>query len=181
MTRKQTVIIIVLAVVVLGGLIVGIIVRKGTGPIGPAGTGLGGTFSTSTLPLGSVVSGTTVLYNPEIPKNATATVPVQAIAPAPDVQNAVGQNVYNLTAAANGYIPTTLTIRQGDMATINFTSKGAQYDAFSANLSFYITAPSGETKTISFIPSTPGQFSFTCRSYCPSGGSITGTIIVLPK
>ncbi len=179
MTKNQTLIVIILAVVILGGLIVGIIVRKGTGPIGPAGTGLGGTLSTSTLPPGSVVSGTTVIYNPTVPQNATASIPTQSAPAAPNVTEQLG--IFNMTVSASGFSPATLTVHQGNLVQIRITAVGADYDIVIPYMGISATIAKGETKQISFGATSPGTFGFSCDKQCPAGGKITGEIIVMPK
>jgi heme/copper-type cytochrome/quinol oxidase subunit 2 len=179
MTRKQTVIIIVLAVVVLGGLIVGVFVRNGEIPAGPAGSVSGGNFSTSTLPAGSVVSGTTVLYNPTVPQNATASIPVQSAPAAPNVSEQLG--IFNMTVSASGFSPVTLTVHQGDLVQIRVTAVGADYDIVIPYMGLSATVAKGETKQISFGATSSGTFGFSCDKKCPAGGKISGEIIVLPK
>ncbi len=179
MTKKQAVIVIVLALVVLGGLALGVVFRNGqVSPDQNNPAGMNGN-----MPQGTITSGTTVLYNPTVPANATATVPVQSISAASGTQGAVDQNVYNITASATGYSPANLTVRPNQIVTINFTSQGGHYDIFSQSLGFYIDAASGATTKFPGFSSgnTPGTFLFTCRDYCPSAGKISGTVVVLPK
>ncbi len=174
MTKKQAVIVVVLAVVVLGGLIVGVAVRKGEGP---ASSPTGG--STAINPSGGASPG----YSPTVPTNAAPTAPVQSISAASGTPGAVEQNIYDITASASGYSPATLTVHPNQIITINFTSQGGHYDIFSRSLGFYIDAASGQTTKFPGFSSgnTPGTFTFACRDHCPPFGKISGTITVLSK
>ncbi len=179
MTRKQTVIIIVLAVVVLGGLIVGIFVRNSESPAGPAGSVFGGNSGTSTLPAGSVTSGTAVLYNPAVPQNATATIPTQTAPAAPNVTEQLG--IFNMTVSASGFSPATLTVHQGDLVQILVTAVGGDYDIAIPYMGLSATITKGQTQRISFGATSAGTFGFSCDKLCPSSGKISGQIIVIPK
>jgi len=170
MTKKQIIIVIVLAIVVLAGIVIGVFLRgekapeEGTKTETPATT-------TSSIPA----------YSPEVPKDAEPTVPQQAIPFTPgstESKNKVG--TFPITVSASGYSPNSITVNRGDIVTLSLTSQGGTYDMFSSSQGFYVSAPSGATKEISFKATTPGTFGWECREHCPSSGKIQGKLIVLP-
>ncbi len=176
MTQKQTIIVIVLALVVLGGLIVGVIMRNGETPgiVGPTGSkpGAAGTAATSS-PL------QTQGYIPTVPKNATATVPAQSAPAAPNVTEQLG--IFNMTVSASGFSPSTITVKQGNLVQLKITAVGGTYDFTIPYMGISSVIPKGTTQTVSFGATSAGTFAFSCDKDCPQSGKIGGTIIVIPK
>ncbi len=120
-------------------------------------------------------------YSPEVPANAAPGAPEAQIAiPAQPGQPLRTFNVFSLVASRDGYSPSSVTVRRGDVIEINLSSEGGDFDLFSPSLGFYVFARRGETKGISFEVPVTGTFSLLCRDHCPSGGTMEGKLVVLP-
>ena len=175
MDKKQTLIVIILAVLVLGGLIVGIVLRQnGSVPYlgGPNG-GPGGSGPSSTAPTPPPV------YTPTVPQNATATKPVVSAPAAPNVTEQLG--IFNMTVSASGFSPANITVPEGNLVQIKITATGGTYDFTIPYMGISSVIPKGTTQTVSFGATSAGTFAFSCDKDCPQSGKIGGTIIVLPK
>ena len=172
MSKKDIVLIVVLALIVVGIIIAGIMSRSEQAPTG--------VVQPTTEEKTENVPGKTQIpsFTPEIPKNAVLTPPKVDIRPDPGETKR--QGFYEVKANKDGYAPSSLTVGRGNIVTIDFTSEDAQYDIFSESFGFYVTAPRGDTKQISFKAGTVGSFLFECRDFCPSGKKIQGQLIVIP-
>ncbi len=171
MNKKQIIIVMVLALVVLGGIVLGIAMRNGKNKSVPAVS-----ESTST-PLSPVTQTST--YTPEIPQNATLTVPVQQAPAAPNSPAKLG--IFDMKITKNGFEPNTITVREGDRVTINLTAVDGNYDMLMGDFA-YQSVKQGETKAINMqLAVSPGTYLFTCKNFCPQGGAIKGTMVVIPK
>jgi heme/copper-type cytochrome/quinol oxidase subunit 2 len=115
----------------------------------------------------------------EVPKNATITIPVAAVPSANGGNTIFG--LYRISASKNGFSPNLLTVKNGDVVKIEFTSVDGDYDLSIPQNGVSIFSRKGETKKISFIVDTVGTFLFECRDSCPDGNKISGKFIVLPK
>ena len=85
-------------------------------------------------------------YSPEVPKDAVQTKPQEVVV----LENSNGnqQGTFSITASAGGYTPRSITVKKGDIITLNFTAQGATYDMYSSSIGFYISAANNETKDI---------------------------------
>lgn len=172
MSKKDLALIVVLAVIIVGIIVAGIISRTEQKEEGATLEGAGVETETATgekqIPI----------FTPEVPKDAVLTPPKVDIKP--DSGTTKRQGFYEIKATKDGYVPNSLTVGQGNIVTIDFTSEGTQYDMFSESFGFYVTAPRNDTKQISFKAGTVGTFLFECKDFCPSGKKIQGQMIVIP-
>lgn len=120
-----------------------------------------------------------VEFVPEVPKDATATTPVAAVPSANGGDTIFG--LYRISASKNGFSPNLLTVKNGDVVKIEFTSVDGDYDLSIPQNGVSVFSRKGEMKKVSFIVDTVGTFLFECRDNCPSGNKISGKFIVLPK
>ncbi len=177
MTQKQTSVVVIFSVVVLVGIVIGVLSRKGSAPVSPGGQ-TGETITATSTPSGKEKSG----FTTEVPKNAELSVPSQTIqiVNQPNVEPGAKFVSFQITASKNGYSPSSITVKKGDTVEINLVAQDGSYDLFSGNAGFYASASPTKSGKISFKADTSGTFSFTCRDRCPSSGKISGELIVLP-
>ena len=179
MNKKQTTIIITFAVVVLGGIVIGLLVKKNGNPILMGGENNGGVPGvTSTL---KNAAGQPA-FTTEVPKNAVETIPTQVIPIVNQPNAAPGAKFasFQILATKNGYSPSSITVKKGDTVEINLVAQDGSYDIFSGNAGFYASASPSKPGKISFGVGTSGTFSFGCRDLCPTGKTISGQLIVMP-
>ena len=176
MTKQQATIIIVFAVVVLAGVVIGTMTRNGAAPVSPVNQSNG--IAATPTPKDGGKSG----FTSEVPRNAEPTKPSQNIPIQNQPAGSIISNykIFNVNVTGSGYIPSEITVNNGDVVEINLSASGGSFDLFSQSAGFYISAASGKTGKITFTPSTPGTYSFACRDMCPSGKTISGELIVLP-
>ncbi|MEK7626669.1 MAG: cupredoxin domain-containing protein [Patescibacteria group bacterium] len=177
MTQKQTSVVVVFSAVVLAGIIIGVLVKKGAVPVSP-GEQIGGVKIATSTKKSDERPG----FTSEIPKNVEPTKPSLDI---PITSQSAGGNVSNykvfsVNATASGYVPSEIVAKKGDVVEINLSASGGSYDLFSQSAGFYVSAASGKTGKITFTPSDSGTYSFSCRDMCPAGKIISGQLIVLP-
>lgn len=179
MTKKQEIIIIIFAVVVLGGIVIGASVKKGGVPVLPGGP-LGNSPSVSDGNGNNILPGQST-FTSEVPKNAALTIPKNE-APAsanPELNTKI--KFFDLRASRNGFSPSSITVNKGDSLSVDFTAADGDYDLDIPYLGAYFSAVGkGVTKKLLFDTSLPGTFIFQCRDHCPSTGKIQGSLIVLP-
>ena len=177
MDEKHIKIIVALLVGIALVLVIGLATRisKKSAPIDNAlKFGVSGASSTEIL---------TKLQNnkfvQEIPQNATATTPVASAPAAPNVLEKL--NFYDMKADKNGFTPSNIAVKNGDLVQIKLTSMDGDYDFSMPYTGMYIFVKKGETRDISFQTTGAGTFLFECRDYCPAGGKIQGEFVVMPK
>lgn len=170
MTKRQIAIVITLAVVVLGGIVIGVVTKRPGGD--DTVTPNGGQEPTSNPSLPEVP------YVSEVPANATLTVPVHEAPAAPNVPQTLG--IFSMTVSENGFNPDSITVKNGNLVQINLTAKGGDFDFSMPYTGLYTAVGNNETKQISFQTTGTGTFVFECRDHCPSGKKIQGTVIVIP-
>lgn len=78
------------------------------------------------------------------------------------------------------FSPAPFVVNQGDSVTLTITSADVDHGFFlQTYMNNGVTLESGEAKTVSFVASTPGTFTFFCSVVCGSGhGSMGGTFTV---
>jgi len=170
MTKKQWIILGVLIVFVIIVVVFGVSQNKKTEeqPI-----------QQEEVPTDVSATGTKrVEFIPEVPKNATATVPKE--------QYVVGGSdssfgVYDINISKAGFSQTNLTVKKSDFVKVKITGVDGEYDFSIPQYGTYVSVQKGETKQVTFIPDTIGTFLFECRDKCPGGQKISGKFIVLPK
>ncbi len=168
MTKKQTIIVIALTIVVLIGIAIGLFPKKEKGTSGGEAGMQNTSPATTTAPI----------FSPEVPKDATLTVPVHEAPAAPNVPQTLG--IFDMTVAANGFEPNSITVKNKNLVTINLTAADGDYDFSMPYTGLYTLVKKGETKQISFQATGTGTFVLECRDYCPKAEKIQGTVIVLP-
>lgn len=177
MSKKQTIFVVVFAVVILAGVVIGVLTKREPAP------------PSSSPGAGGALPGTSGYKNPaaefyssEVPKSATVSVPKNE-APAsanPSLDTKIKS--FDLQATRSGFIPSSFTVKSGDNLQISFTAVDGDYDLSIPYLgASFNTVKKGATKILPFDTSLPGTFTFTCSASCPSSGKITGQLIVLPR
>jgi len=90
--------------------------------------------------------------------------------------------VFNITISKDGFKPNKIVVNQGDGVQFNLRALDGTYDLYIRTPRSYIeNIEAGKLSQIGFEVSRAGTFGFQCRDKCPSGGLITGEIVVLPK
>ncbi|MDI6733903.1 MAG: hypothetical protein QMD50_00200 [Patescibacteria group bacterium] len=117
-------------------------------------------------------------FTPSIPLDAKITEPDQKII-SNDKQTKTG--FFKLNISSEGYNPSTIVVKRGDLVNIEITSKENNYDIFLPG-SFYLFIPRGGTKTLAFETNAypVGTYNFRCRDYCPINKIINGSLIIKP-
>ncbi|MBI2279046.1 MAG: cupredoxin domain-containing protein [Candidatus Brennerbacteria bacterium] len=174
MTRKQ---LIILAA--LGGFIalVAIIGAFSGRDAGPEGAGPAGSAEEETEGSGAV-SLETSAYTSEVPENAVETPPAIEAPAAPGREETLG--IFEMTVSRNGFAPSTLTVKLGNLVQIRLTAEDGDYDFSMPWSGLYQKVVKGETKQVSFQTTAAGTYRFECRDSCPAGAKIMGQLIVLP-
>lgn len=177
MTQKQTSVVVVFSVIVLIGIIIGVLSRKGSIPVSP-GSQPGGEITATSTPKDKGNTG----FTSEVPKNAELSVPTQTIQIVNQPNSAPGAKFvsFQITASKSGYSPSSITVKKGDTVEINLGAQDGNFDLFSGSAGFYVSASPSKSGKISFKADTSGTFSFGCKDHCPTGGKISGEFIVLP-
>jgi len=105
-----------------------------------------------------------------------------AVIPQPDAINPLAAQTINITARCFSFTPSTFSVNQGDVVTLNVSvpsadnASGCQGIGHGILMDTYIeggvNVPRGQTKTITFTATTPGTFVWVCtQSSCGSGHS----------
>ncbi len=165
MTPTQRNIVIVFAVVILAGVVVGLLAKKEPSQ-SPSSL-----VTTSTLP-GTPKNPAAEFFSSSIPKNATASVPKNE-APAsanPNLDTKIKS--FDLQATKSGFIPSSITVNSGDNLQISFAAVDGDYDLSIPYLgaSFNIVKK-GATRILPFDTSLPGTFIFRARKLVSDGGA----------
>ena len=170
MTKKQWIILGALALFVIIVIIFGVSTQKQKVPE---------QTTQQKEPEDVVATGTKrVEFVPEVPKDATATIP-QAQYTVGGSENSFG--VYEIGVSKTGFSQTDLTVKINQFVKVKVTGIDGNYDFSIPQYGTYVEALKGETKEVTFIPTTAGTFLFECRDKCPNGQKISGRFIVLPK
>ncbi|MDP3975044.1 MAG: cupredoxin domain-containing protein [Candidatus Jorgensenbacteria bacterium] len=178
MSRKQLTIL-----ALTGGFIVLVVVFgffSGGGALPGISTppGLGGEETTGATE--GVMNGVQV-FTPEVPVGATPTVPKNEAPASANVELDTKIKFFDMRAARGGFVPSSITVNKGDSLSVDFTATDGDYDLDIPYLGAYFSVVrEGTTRKLPFDTSLPGTFTFQCRDYCPSGGVIRGSLIVLP-
>ncbi|MCX6788855.1 MAG: cupredoxin domain-containing protein [Candidatus Jorgensenbacteria bacterium] len=122
---------------------------------------------------------TPATYTAEVPKNATATVPVASAPAAPGSDASLG--FYNLKIDSSGFHPNSITVKKGNIIRIEVTSVDGDYDMEIPQSGMYWAIKKGEMKPFMYTAEQAGTFLFKCRDFCPAGKVFQGTIITLDK
>ncbi len=86
---------------------------------------------------------------------------------------------FNITAKQFEFIPSEITVNQGDKVKLNITSVDAIYGFNLAAFGINITLEPNQMQTVEFIADKKGVFTFGCSLFCNSGHSaMKGNFIV---
>ena len=120
-------------------------------------------------------------YTSSVPEDATVTQgKMEAPASANDALD-TKLRFYDIKASKNGFEPNTITVNSGDSVELNLTAVDGDYDVDFAYLGAYFpVVKKGETKKLPLSTNLSGTFTFQCKDFCPLGGVIKGSLIVLP-
>lgn len=131
-------------------------------------------------PVDVAATGTRVEFIPEVPKNATATKPAESF-PLKVGNEQTSFGIYSIAIKKDGFSPAEVVVKNGDTVKIEVTAVDGNSDFSIPSYGTYVAVNKGETKTVSFKPSTVGTFLFECRDFCPASGKVSGKFIVMPK
>lgn len=176
MTKKQIIILVALGVFVVLVLVFGFLTNHKN--VLPGILNLGN--NTQNI-LNLNATGTAGIYSPQVPQNAVLTKP-KSEAPASANPNLTTKiKFFDMKATSAGFSPNSITVNKGDSLRVNFTAQDGDYDLSIPYLgASFSVIKKGTARELPIDTSTPGTFVFECSSYCPSGGKIQGTLIVLP-
>jgi len=116
-------------------------------------------------------------YNHVVPPNIEITVPVSLADIAPGVKES-SLRVYEVTVSSDGFNPSELVVKGGDVVTLNLTSTDGDYDFYLPDIGLRKMVTRGEKAQIQFQTSVSGVFTFLCDEQCPSSHVIKGTLVV---
>ena len=119
-----------------------------------------------------------IKYSTSVPTDVKPTTPTES-APVGDGKSEL--NFFNLVASKNGFSPSIITVKKGDLAQLKFLAQDGDYDFFIPATALHDSAKKGETKQILIQLTDSGTFVFECRDSCPASGKISGQLIVLPQ
>lgn len=177
MTQKQTSVVVVFSVIVLVGIVIGVLSRKGGVPVSPGGPS---GSSTAVTDGGNKLPGQST-FTSEVPKNAVLTVPKNEAPASSNAELNTKIKFFNLKASQSGFSPASITVNKGDNLSVDFTAVDGNYDLDIPYLGAYFSVVAKDsTRKLPFDTSMPGTFLFQCRDHCPSSGKISGELIVLP-
>ncbi len=102
--------------------------------------------------------------------------------PVPADFNAAAAKAFAVTARTFrfDFAPSPFVVNQGDSVTLTLTSADVEHGFFlQSYMNNGVALDPGDPKTVSFVASTPGTFTFFCTIVCGSGhGSMGGTFVV---
>jgi plastocyanin len=120
-----------------------------------------------------------------------------AIIPQPDAIQPLGSVAINITARCFAFSPSTFSVNQGDVVTLNISvplgdnASGCNGIGHGILMDTYIESgvdvPRGQSKTITFTATTPGTFAWVCtQPSCGTGhssmfGQMTVNAVTLPS
>ena len=143
--------------------------------------------SPSRPPTGDAASGSAFVFeNPPLPYdlflgNATGTGTLTPLPKPPLTEPSrvmSGLKIFEIAASVNGFVPSTLVVSVGDRVQLDVIAAGERFDIGIPGLNSYLDIPAGEQRSIGFEVTTPGEYKFSCRGYCPNGKEISGMVIV---
>ncbi len=94
-------------------------------------------------------------------------------APAPSVKE------FDITAKQFEFIPSIISVNQGDKVRLNVTSEDVAHGFSISEFNINENLKPGVAKTIEFTADKSGEFTFSCSVYCGTGhSSMKGKLIV---
>lgn len=119
------------------------------------------------------------VFAPSVPEDAVPTLPASEAPAAPGAREQ--SKTFSVQVSDEGYDPSVITVRLGDLVRLDLTARGGEYDFVMPYSGLSQRVKHGDTKPVSFQATTVGTFDFMCREYCPPGKVIQGKFIVLPR
>ncbi len=177
MSKKQTTIIITFAVVVLGGVVIGLLAKNSGNPA-PAGGENIGNVPVTTSSSRNVSNVPAKTFTAEVPKNTQPTTPVKEVAASPS--GGIKVLTFNVAITKAGANPPNINVKKGNSVEIFITAVDGDYDWGVPYLSYYQSMKKGEQKKVAFDATLAGTYSVECRDHCPASGKVYGELIVFP-
>lgn len=87
--------------------------------------------------------------------------------------------VYDMIISKEGFSIPRIVVNKGDGIQLNLTAVDGKYDFGIKNFGFYMAVATGTQFTGSFDAIHVGTFEYSCETFCPPGGKITGELVVL--
>jgi len=175
MSRRQVIILVAAALIVIAGVILGILSME-DGVFSPGNGKKTNEPGVVGEPEGTE-DGVVPVFSNEVPENAELTEPTNEAPAAPGVEEK--DRAFKIAVNENGFTPSNITVNVGDVVRMSFTAQGDDYDVQIPYTGHYISIKNGETKQITLGINTVGTYNFSCRDLCP-GKTISGQLIVLP-
>ncbi len=110
----------------------------------------------------------------------TVTAP-DTIAPLRPTDGVERFRAFKVAVDQSGFAPDRVVVFVGDGVQFEVTAVGGRYDLGIPTLGVYVDVPAGESRTVGFDASRPGEFPFSCKNRCPAGKVISGNLIVLER
>lgn len=86
---------------------------------------------------------------------------------------------FSITAKSWEFVPSTITVNNGDTVKLNITSVDVDHGFFLSAFNVNKKLKPGQTVTAEFVADKTGSFSFFCNVFCGSGHqTMKGTLIV---
>jgi len=189
MSKKQTIVLIIVAVIVLGVLVyLGVTQKPVTAPNGEAGEEVTEPISGAQVQGGSMVTegGKVVTEEGEPVDNAAApgspTAPQQSD---PISEEAIPRGAIKIQVSAAGFKPSEFTVNSGEVVTLSVTSVDEQTHIFKFNdpslKAIAVGVGPGVVRALTFnAPDKRGEYQFFCDvpGHVSPGRDETGTMIV---
>ena len=163
--NKKTLILIVSAALLVAAIVFGVVIKSNKGN-GPAG-------NIETEEVAFVQS-----YSSEVPSNAKLTEPLIESPVDPKSESTAKIRTFEVKASRSGFDPSEVVVNKGDTVGITVMSVDGDYDFDLPAIGGYQFVGQGEKRQISFQASPSGTFIYRCRDHCPTGGVISGKLIV---
>lgn len=112
-------------------------------------------------------------------QKSPALLEANAIAPKETVILGTATKNFDITAKQWAFVPSTITVDEGDSVTLNVTSTDVTHGLSIPDFGVSETLTPGKTTTVTFTANKAGTFSFFCSIFCGSGHSgMKGTLVV---
>jgi len=189
--KRNLIIGVAVVVIIVVAIAVGVSLRRSpTAPSGGEPTGqqpgaVTPSKGAATVPKEPVFYGTpeSKAFKADVPTNVTVPTPTISIAPAAS-NNPKGVEqlrTIDLKASVSGFNPNKIAVYDGDVVRIMFTAVDGDYDISIPYTGNYQFSQKGQTQPIGLGATKVGTYAFMCRDHCPSGKTIEGSFIVLPR
>ncbi|VVB70449.1 Nitrous-oxide reductase [uncultured archaeon] len=114
-----------------------------------------------------------------VPSNVIQATQPPGSSVAPVVSSTGTAKTIKVRAFQFGFDPSTITVNQGDVVTIELTSSDVAHGISIPGVGFDLKVDAGQTSSGTFTASQKGTFPFRCNTVCGSGHrDMVGTLIV---